>query len=393
MRKVGIMGGTFNPIHNGHLLLAKAAKEQYALDEIWLMPTKIPPHKSRFSILSEKDRLAMTELAAKEYEGFCASDFECKKEGITYSADTFDELSRFYPDITFYFIIGGDSLLHFHEWKWPRLILEKTILLAGTRYGVENSEAKKAILNLRDKFPFAEIYPVEFPDMDVSSSEIRKAFYEGHPETVADAMPASVYEYLRSHSFYQKAAFAELDSEMRRILPEKRYLHSVAVAHLSAALAAAWGLDTEVALTAGILHDCAKAMKDDALVAECRKLEIPFSETEQKNGFLLHGKLGAYYAKHKYYVSDERILSAIFWHTTGKPEMSEYEKIVFLADYLEPFRTQPTIPPLCELRRLAFADLNKATRLVLQNTLRYLSSQNGDIEEHTQLAFDYYNNL
>lgn len=393
MRKVGIMGGTFNPIHNGHLLLAKAAKDQYALDEIWLMPSKIPPHKSRFSILSEKDRLAMAALAAKEYEGFGVSDFECQKEGITYSADTFDELSRVYPDITFYFIIGGDSLIHFAEWKWPRLILEKTILLAGTRYGIDDVEAKNAIDNLCELFPFAKIYPVKMPDINISSSLIRKAFYEGRPESVSKMMPLSVYEYLSCNSLYQKASFLELDSEMRRILPEKRYLHSVAVAHLSAALAASLGLDTEVALTAGILHDCAKAMKDEALVKECERVGIAFSETEKKNGFLLHGKLGAYYAKNKYYISDERVLSAIFWHTTGKPNMSQYEQIVFLADYLEPFRTQPTNPPLSKLRCLAFHDINAATRLVLENTLRYLSSLNGEIEEHTQLAFDYYNSL
>ena len=102
MAKIGILGGTFNPIHNGHLALAKAAYEQYALDEIWLMPSKIPPHKAKKGILSEQNRLRMTELAAQTEPFFLASDWELKREGTTYTVDTMQELTTEFPEHQFY---------------------------------------------------------------------------------------------------------------------------------------------------------------------------------------------------------------------------------------------------------------------------------------------------
>ena len=118
MKKIGILGGTFNPIHNGHLALGQAAMEQYDLEEIWLMPSKLPPHKSHFAILSEEHRLTMTKLAAQINKNFIASDFELKREGLTYTADTLELLTKEYPDYKFYFIVGGDSLIKFKSRAW-----------------------------------------------------------------------------------------------------------------------------------------------------------------------------------------------------------------------------------------------------------------------------------
>ncbi|MBQ8316541.1 MAG: nicotinate-nicotinamide nucleotide adenylyltransferase, partial [Lachnospiraceae bacterium] len=116
MRKIGILGGTFNPIHKGHLALGKAAMEQYDLEEVWLMPSKLPPHKSHFAMLSEEHRLAMTKLAAQTDVRFKPSDFELGREGLTYTADTLELLTKEYPDVRFYFIVGGDSLIKFMHW-------------------------------------------------------------------------------------------------------------------------------------------------------------------------------------------------------------------------------------------------------------------------------------
>ena len=390
MRKIGILGGTFNPIHKGHLALGQAAMEQYDLEEVWLMPSKLPPHKSHFAMLSEEHRLAMTALVAKENEKFRVSDYELKRGGLTYTADTLELLTKAYPDVKFYFIVGGDSLIKFKSWRRPERILELAALLGAGRAGYEAEAVNEAAEGLRRQFPKAEVGTVILPDHPISSNEIRTAFYTGEKERVKQFLPETVWEYLITNRLYDKITFADLDEEMQTILPGKRYLHSVAVAHLAAAYAVSLGHSPERALIAGILHDCAKAYPDEQLVADCDKYAISVTEVERRNGFLLHGKLGAFYARTKYFITDGEILSAISYHTTGRPGMTDLEKIVFLADYLEPFRTQPTEPELNEIRRIAFEDIDKAVYLALKNTLRYLESRGQETDMTTAETFEEY---
>ncbi len=390
MRNIGILGGTFNPIHKGHLALGLAAAEQYDLEEVWLMPSKLPPHKSHFSMLSEEHRLAMTKLAAQTDERFFASDFELRREGITYTADTLELLTKEYPDIKFFFIIGGDSVINFTKWRRPERILELCTLVCAGRAGYKEAEVKEAVINLWCQYGWADIGTLTLPEYPISSNEIREAFYTGEPERIKQFLPDKVWEYLQDNHLYAKTSFAELDKEMSDILPKKRYLHSVAVAHLAAAYAVSLGYDPERALIAGILHDCAKAYSDEQLVADCDKHSISVTEVERRNGFLLHGKLGAFYARTKYFITDEEILSAISYHTTGHPGMTDLEKVVFLADYLEPFRTQPTEPDLNEIRQIAFQDIDKAIYLALKNTLRYLKECGQETDLTTAETFEEY---
>ena len=390
MRKIGILGGTFNPIHNGHLALGLAAMEQYDLEEVWLMPSKLPPHKSHFAMLSEEHRLAMTELAAQTDARFRASDFELKREGLTYTADTLELLTQEYPDVRFYFIVGGDSLIKFVHWRRPERILELCTLLGAGRAGYEEETVNKAAEGLRKQFPAADIATVVLPDYPISSNEIRAAFFTGADERVKEFLPEKIWNYLHEKQLYGKMTYTELDAEIARILPRKRYLHSVAVAHLAAAYAVSLGYDPERALIAGLLHDCAKAYSDEQLVEDCDNYDISVTEVERRNGFLLHGKVGAFYAKTKYFITDEEILSAISYHTTGRPGMTALEKVVFLADYLEPFRTQPTEPALNEIRRIAFEDIDKAVYLALKNTLSYLDKCGQETDMTTAETFEEY---
>lgn len=390
MKKIGILGGTFNPIHNGHLALGQAAMEQYDLEEIWLMPSKLPPHKSHFAILSEEHRLTMTKLAAQTNENFIASDFELKREGLTYTADTLELLTKEYPDYKFYFIVGGDSLIKFKSWRRPERILELATLLGAGRAGYEESAVNRAAKDLQNQFPKAEIGTIILNDYPISSNEIREAFYTGAPERVKQYLPESVWDFLQQHNLYAKISYAELDAEMATILPRKRYLHSVAVAHLAAAYAVSMGYNPERALIAGILHDCAKAYSDQQLVEDCDRFHLPVTKVERRNGFLLHGKVGAFYAKTKYFITDEEILSAISYHTTGHPSMTDLEKAVFLADYLEPFRTQPTKPELNKIRTIAFQDIDKAVYLALKNTLRYLNDSGQETDSTTEETMKQY---
>lgn len=181
----------------------------------------------------------------------------------------------------------------------------------------------------------------------------------------------------------------ELQNIVRNKLPEKRYYHTLGVANTSATLAMRYGEDMERAFVAGLFHDIAKPYSDEKLLAKCRKYDLPVSQTEERSPYLLHGKVGAYLANTKYGIEDDQILKAITFHTTGRAGMSLLEKIVFLADYMEPNRRE--VPGLQEIRREAFCDLTKTVCMVLRDTVNYLETKaDREIDETTRLAYQYY---
>lgn len=175
---------------------------------------------------------------------------------------------------------------------------------------------------------------------------------------------------------------------MEKNLDAKRYEHTLGVAYTAAALAMCYGEDAKKAELAGLLHDCAKCMDNTKKINLCKKHNISINEIELKNPFLLHAKVGSFLAMQKYGIRDKDIINAILNHTTGRPGMTELEKIVYIADYIEPNRKQA--PNLSEIRRLAFCDLDVALVRILEDTLRYLNSVEGEIDPMTQKTYDYY---
>lgn len=182
----------------------------------------------------------------------------------------------------------------------------------------------------------------------------------------------------------------ELQTIMEEFLPKKRFLHTQGVQYLASCLAMCYGESAERAMLAGLLHDNAKYIDFELAIKECERYQLPVSDVERRNPFLLHGKLGAYYAKTKYGVEDEEILSAITYHTTGKPNMTFLEKVIFLSDYIEPRRVQPTTPTLDVIRTTAFSNLDLAVYYALDNTVRYLNNTNKEIDELTVKTLVYY---
>ncbi|WP_027437488.1 bis(5'-nucleosyl)-tetraphosphatase (symmetrical) YqeK [Lachnospira multipara] len=167
-----------------------------------------------------------------------------------------------------------------------------------------------------------------------------------------------------------------------------RFKHSIGVANTAACLAMRYNSSMERAYIAGLLHDCAKCVPDDIKIEECKRANLSISEIEYKSPYLLHSKLGALYAKEKYNIDDKEICSAIEYHTTGKPDMSILEKIIFIADYIEPYRNKAWDVDI--IRGLAFEDINEAVYFCLKDTLEYLESSNKDIDEMTSKAYAYY---
>lgn len=184
----------------------------------------------------------------------------------------------------------------------------------------------------------------------------------------------------------------KMEKKLRKELDEDRYRHTLGVMYTSAALAMRYGADLEKAQVAGLLHDCAKCIPNDKKLKMCEKYQIPISQVEQGAPYLLHSKLGAYLAETRYGIKDTEILQAIIWHTTGKPDMTLLEKIVFLADYIEPMRWKAQ--NLSAIRGMAFQDLDRAVYMTLRDTLHFLETRApGAVDEMTRNAYLHYYRL
>lgn len=183
----------------------------------------------------------------------------------------------------------------------------------------------------------------------------------------------------------------KIQHRLKKELDENRYEHTLGVRYTCAALAMRYHYDLEKAQAAGLLHDCAKCISDKQKIKICQKNHIEISQAENDSPFLLHAKVGAYIAKKEYGIEDEEILSAIACHTTGKENMTLLDKIVYIADFIEPHRN--TAPNLEEIRALAFQDIDLAMYTILKNTLDYLKQKGKRIDPMTQVSYEYYETL
>jgi predicted HD superfamily hydrolase involved in NAD metabolism len=177
-------------------------------------------------------------------------------------------------------------------------------------------------------------------------------------------------------------------TDLKKLLKESRYRHSIGVEEVSHDMALIHGCNVNKAIMAGILHDCAKYLTNEELLTECSKYNLPVTDVERKCPFLLHAKVGALYAAIKYGINDEEILSAITYHTTGRPAMTMLEKIIFTADYIEPYRKP--LPRINEIRDAAYTNLDLAVYMTAENVLNYLGSQGGEIDAFTVETYEYY---
>ena len=182
----------------------------------------------------------------------------------------------------------------------------------------------------------------------------------------------------------------KLTKEMEKVQDSKRFVHTLGVEYTAAALAMRYGKDVEQAQIAGLLHDCAKCMENGKLLSACDKHHIEVTDVERRNPYLLHAKVGSYLAKKEYKIEDPEILNAILYHTTGHPGMTLLEKIIFTADYIEPGRKQA--PNLKMIRQMAFVDLDEAVKKILEDTLDYLRSGEGEMDPMTEETYQYYKN-
>ena len=402
--KVGILGGTFDPVHNAHLNMALHAKEQFGLDEVWFMPSPNPPHKDSKDIADIKHRINMINLVISGQKGMKLCDYEAKQKDVCYTADTLTALASIYPDYKFSFIIGSDSLMTFEHWYKTDVILQYANILVAPRkeknsmeqaYNSNSnngstsqshiSKIKEVIESYNNKYgnKFALI---DLEELDYSSTEIR------HKKNWSNSLPKGVIEYIKENNLYTDTinetwSLSDIEADIKATLSPKRFEHSMNVAQTAAQMAEAFNVNPNKAYLAGVLHDCAKELPDNELVDIC-KAHYSVTPLEERRPFLLHPKAGCYISQHKYKITDQEVLEAIKWHTTGKANMTDLEKIIFSADYIEPGRTKQ--PRLEYLREISTKDLDLLVSCILEDMVQYLKNDNDEIEEHTMEAYEYY---
>lgn len=387
INRLGILGGSFDPIHNAHYMLAKQAMEQFHLDLVWFMPSGVSYHKGH-GMTDTAHRVRMIELAIAEEPRFSCSDLDISRTGNTYTADTLRIVKERYPHSEVFFLMGADSLMHIENWYRPDVIFECATIIAARRPGHDDIALLAKREELKERFQ-ARIEMLDVLYTDISSSHIRHALLNG--ESLEDFLSKPVEEYIYLHGLYQDVKpmhIDEITGDLKRRLKPSRFLHTMGVADTAAALAKHYGFSVEKAYLTGLLHDCAKYMSADEEIKCANMADIPLTEVEIACPALIHAKLGAYYAKERYHIRDEEILDAIRYHTTGRPDMTWLECIIYIADYIEPQRKEA--PHLSELREMAYHNLDATIAQVAADTLSYLEQKGSVIDELSRKTCNFY---
>lgn len=391
--RIGIYGGTFNPIHNTHIEIAQAAKKQFNLDIVYFLISGTPPHKDTSETVADLCRYDMVRLAIEGLDGLEIDDREIYRAGKSYSYITFTELHQEHPDDDLFFIMGSDSLINFKNWVKPEIISEYASILTAPRAGDDISKIEQAINECKNIFD-GDFFLIDYIANDLASSSIRSEL-RSNP-SIKELIPEKVYQYIYEHNLYAPEAYtmadvARLDEAMQKELKPSRYVHTLGVANMAYSLAIKWNYPAVNAMVAGMLHDCAKCISDEKRINVCEKNNIPITDIEYKYPHLLHGKVGAYYAKEKYSINDKQIAHAIAVHTTGCPAMNLLDKIIFVADYIEPGRDKQ--PRLDILRSMAYIDLDQCVYMILEDSVNYLNSNPDMVDPTTIDTFNYYRKL
>ena len=371
MLKIGIFGGSFNPVHTEHVKIALGAINELNLDKLLVLPTYVSPHKLNASIESGEDRLNMLKIAFKDYLKVEVSDFEVKSEGISYTYLTLLHFKNLYPDATFYLIMGSDMLENFPSWKNPDIIAKNAELVLLNRQGDSNlnDNAIKAIKKLYDK----DVIFLKTEGVNRSSTEIRLRIKLDL--SLDGLLPNGVEEYIKANNLYKKDKYY---SYVASILPEKRKTHVLGVILTAKRFAKFLGESEEKAEMASLLHDIAKyedvGKYDTILPPNCTK-------------DVAHQFIGEHIARTVLGVTDVDILNAIKYHTTGRANMSTLEKIVYIADLIEPSRKYQMVT---YLREVVENNFENGFKISVKEVLDFLKQGGNEIYYLTEECYNYY---
>lgn len=389
-KKIAIMGGTFDPIHYGHLVAAEAVRAELGIEKVVFMPTGNPPHKQGYGITDAIQRYIMTVLATADNPYFAVSRIETDRQGMSYTIDTVKSLKKLCDkDCQICFITGADAVGELLTWHKPEELLKMCHFIAVTRPGCKTKHLKETVDDLIANHG-AHIDFLEVPALAISSTDIRNRIFA--EKTVKYLLPASVEGYIQKEGLYLSGpklkGITELKGKLHYMLSPKRFAHTRGVAEEAYKLADLYDIDQNTAYLAGLLHDCAKDLSTEETLEKCKQYGVELDKVLKAQPDLIHSFLGAAIAEHEYGITDEDILNAIRYHTTGRENMSTLEKIIYLADFFEPNRRP--FDGIDTIRALAYSDLNKAMDFALNHTIDYNNKKNRMIHPLSLAAAVYY---
>ena len=386
-QKIALFGGTFDPIHNGHIRLAAEFARRLKLDKVILMPTYVPPHKVKPEMAPAADRLEMCRLAAGNDPLFTVSDLEISRGGASFTADTLEALCGQYPDARWYLITGADMFLTMGTWWRFEDIAATAVLCAAPRDGVSMAELEAYAARLEAEGAVCALENI--PLTPLSSTEIREKLRRG--EAVDQLVPAAVAGYIAAKRLYTEGEETRLNRNeqfieiIRGRLTPARFRHSLAVAEEAERLAKKYGADPARARTAGILHDILKDAGEDAQLQIFQDFAILLDNVEQQAPKLWHARAGALFIEKVLGVTDPDILAAVRYHTTARAGMSPLEKVLFIADFTSADRDYKDVDVM---RRLADEGLSQAMLYALSYTIRDLVKKQAAIHPDTLAAYN-----
>ena len=391
MERIGIYGGTFNPPHIGHIQAAKQAVKALGLSKLLIIPAYAPPHKAVLPTNSPTalQRLEMLRIAVADCPEIEVSDMELRREGVSYTVETVEALKRQYPEGELVLLMGTDMFLSFDTWMRWEEILQNAAL--GVFYRGDKGE-KPAIARKKEELEAlgAKVTLVQNDVIAISSTQMRRllAF-----RCAGELLPAGVLDYIRENRLYdtrtpwKNLPMEELEPIVVSLLNPNRVKHVLGCRDTAVALAKRWGADETDAARAGILHDITKAIDGPLQLTLCDAYGKLLDDFSKRYPRTLHALTGSMVAQ-RIFGENDAVVSAIEFHTTGRANMTLLEKIIYVADYMEPNRDFPGVE---RLRELAFSDIDAALKLGLEMTLEHLNRQGAEVSPASAGALAWLN--
>ena len=377
-------------MHIGHIQAAKQALTALHLDRVLLIPDHIAPHKELpTGSPTPQQRLDMLRIAVQDCPGLEISDIELRREGVSYTYLTIQELKRMYPHDQLVLLMGTDMFTSFDSWRNPEEILKNASLGVFCR---GDKKEKQAIAAQKERME-AMGAQVELAHNDViaiSSTQMRRllAF-----RCAGSFLPEGVLEYIREYRLYNTRAqwknlpMEALEPIVLSLLNPNRVAHVLGCRDTAVALAKRWGADETDAARAGILHDITKAIDGPLQLTLCEAYGKILDDFSRKYPKTLHALTGSLVAE-RIFGENKAVVDAIAYHTTGKADMNLLEMIIYVADYMEPNRDFPGVETL---RQLAFSDIQAALRLGLEMTMEHLKEQGSEVSPASREALAWLN--
>jgi len=364
-RRIGILGGAFDPIHYGHLAAAEGARQEMGLDFVLFIPTGQPSHKNTATF--SEHRYLMTALAVADNPHFHVSRMELDRQGPSYTIDTLRILKE-ETDVELFFIVGADEMMQIMHWKDAYDLLSICQWAAATRPGYDIQALSDHVAKLSASHGL-QAHILKIPGLDISGTALRNRIIDGR--FVKYLIPPAVEGYLRDLGLYQNSQPQDemiLKTVAAKLSP-KRYRHTLGVLETAIILAAHQGVDLRKTYLAALLHDYAKELKAEEKRDLCKAFNIPLDPIQEQYVNLMHGQLAAELARREFNIEDAEILEAISYHTTGRAGMGKLEKIIKIADNIEPNR--PDYPGIEEIKALAGVDLDRGAAASIKRDIQY----------------------